>query len=231
MLLDRQRVRFWQRWIFLFMAILMAGFLIFGYSGVIGSCSRNQQTQRAGNPYNDQVNKALAALKASPNDATALSAAAQAYQTRGFSEPDGSVVQQQDLQQALTYFEHYLKLPDKALGAGAKATRLAVLANDVTAIYSKLNLPGKMAATYRRLTLLDPKNPDYLAQYGAYLQQAGNPDTALLVFEQYLQRFPTSPNVADIKTTIVSLKAQILAQHTPQAQPSPTPKPSPTASK
>ena len=34
MLLDRKRVKFWQKWVFLFMAILMAGFLVFGYSGV-----------------------------------------------------------------------------------------------------------------------------------------------------------------------------------------------------
>ena len=39
MLLDRRKVKFWQKIIFGFMAFLMAAFLVVGYSGVLNGCS------------------------------------------------------------------------------------------------------------------------------------------------------------------------------------------------
>ena len=56
MLLDRQRVRFWQKWIFGIMALLMASFLIFGYSGVLGSCNNRPSGQGSNVPSQDLTN-------------------------------------------------------------------------------------------------------------------------------------------------------------------------------
>ena len=39
MLLDRRKVKFWQRIVFGFMAFLMAAFLVVGYSGVLNGCT------------------------------------------------------------------------------------------------------------------------------------------------------------------------------------------------
>ncbi len=47
MLLDRRKVKFWQKIIFGFMAFLMAAFLVVGYSGVLNGCSWVNSTQSA----------------------------------------------------------------------------------------------------------------------------------------------------------------------------------------
>ena len=39
MLLDRRKVKFWQKIVFGFMAFLMAAFLVVGYSGVLNGCT------------------------------------------------------------------------------------------------------------------------------------------------------------------------------------------------
>ena len=64
MLLDRQRVKFWQKWIFGFMAVLMAGFLIFGSLGRGLGLSRRQPHQLRQQRRRQQVKAAVTALKA-----------------------------------------------------------------------------------------------------------------------------------------------------------------------
>ena len=50
MLLDRQRVKFWQKWVFGFMAIIMAGFLVMiplsKNSGCGGATSATEQLDK-----------------------------------------------------------------------------------------------------------------------------------------------------------------------------------------
>ncbi len=83
MLLNRQRVKFWQRIIFGFMAVLMAGFLIFGYSGVMQSCNGTNALNSGNSTLDKQVKAAVATLAKTPNDPTALLGAAQGYQAAG----------------------------------------------------------------------------------------------------------------------------------------------------
>ena len=47
MLLDRRKVKFWQKIVFGFMAFLMAAFLVVGYSGVLNGCTWFQSSQES----------------------------------------------------------------------------------------------------------------------------------------------------------------------------------------
>ena len=80
MLLNRQRVKFWQRIIFGAMAVLMASFLIFGYSGVASGCSDKSGVSTGSSAIDKQVKSAVNALSKSPTDPKALLGAAQGYQ-------------------------------------------------------------------------------------------------------------------------------------------------------
>ena len=59
MLLDRRRVKFWQKIVFGFMAFLMAAFLVVGYSGVLNGCtwfnSAQQDADAGARPADRQV--------------------------------------------------------------------------------------------------------------------------------------------------------------------------------
>ncbi len=85
MLLDRQRVRFWQKWIFGIMALLMASFLIFGYSGVLGSC-RNQPSGSASNVAGQTLQDLKNQLKAHPKDFSVIEQLATLYASRADGE-------------------------------------------------------------------------------------------------------------------------------------------------
>ncbi len=91
MLLDRQRVKFWQKIIFGFMAVLMAGFLIFGYSGVASSCTGSNGTVNTGSSALDsQIKTATDHAQDDPERPGRAAALAQAYQSAGFSQADRS---------------------------------------------------------------------------------------------------------------------------------------------
>jgi tetratricopeptide (TPR) repeat protein len=220
-LLDRKRVKFWQKWVFLFMAILMASFLIFGYSGVLQGCT-NRVGLTQGNPAEAQVKDLTQQLQASPGNGQTILALAEAYQVRAGTQQTGSAKAQSDYAQALSLYEKFLALSPAQQGG----TKQEIQDNKVKALESMAQIYviqqdlAKVVKTYERLTALRPKNADYFLAMGTAAQQSGDTKTALLAFTRYLELAPDAPEAATIKDWIKS--------QTQTA--SPTPSPSPTTS-
>ncbi len=71
MLLDRRKVKLWQKIVFGFMAFLMAAFLVVGYSGVIRGCDFGGAGASATQEVDADVKAQEAAVAATPDDAAA----------------------------------------------------------------------------------------------------------------------------------------------------------------
>ncbi len=214
MLLDRQRVRFWQKWIFGSMALLMASFLIFGYSGVLGSC----RSQPSGQPSNGNDNKVLQDLKnqlaANPKDFSVIERLAVLYATRaGRGDVQDSPAQKADFAAAASYYEQYVKVRAKDKGTVAERAREQAM-GQLGQIYSDLGDFGKAERVYTQLTQLKPKNPANFRDLGVAAISAQDTTTALLALSRYLQLAPNSPDAPSIRTWI--------EQQTPQSSPRPS---------
>ena len=222
MLLDRKRVKFWQKWIFLFMAILMASFLIFGYSGVLQGCSNRVGLSQA-NPYEQQIKELTAKVRANPNDGQAILSLAEAYQAHASTQTTGSSAQSGDYANAIAYYERFLKLKKAQQGATPRASQVQAL-EALGQLYVAIGDWGKVVNVYERLTTLEPKKADYFYSLGVAAQQAGDTQQALLAFTRYLQLAPNSAEAATIK--------QWMKQQAQSASPGPSTSPttSPTAS-
>jgi tetratricopeptide (TPR) repeat protein len=219
-LLDRKRVKFWQKWVFLFMAILMAGFLIFGYSGVLQGCT-NKVGITSANPAEARVKDLTTQLQADPGNGAKMLALAEAYQVRAGTQQTGSSKAQSDYAQALSYYEKFLVLPAAQQGA----TKREIKDNKTKALESQAQIYviqgdlAKVVKVYGRLTDLHPKNADYFLSMGTAAQQTGDTPTALLAFTRFLQLAPNDPNAETIKAWIKSQSST--ASPTPTATTSP----------
>ena len=222
MLLDRKRVKFWQKWIFLFMAILMASFLIFGYSGVLQSCSNRVGLSQA-NPYEQQIKELTAKVRANPNDGQAIFSLAEAYQAHASTQTTGSSAQSGDYANAIGYYERFLKLKKAQQGATPRASQIQAL-EALGQLYVAIGDWSKVVNVYERLTTIEPKKADYFYSLGVAAQQAGDTQQALLAFTRYLQLAPNSAEAATIR--------QWMKQQAQSASPGPSTSPttSPTAS-
>jgi len=206
MLLNRERVKFWQKIIFGAMAALMAGFLIFGYSGVMQSCRNNGTVQTGNSTLDKRLKEAAATLKTNPKDPTALLQLAQGYQAAGNSQTDGSAQQADDLSKALTYYDRYIKLPDATLGATAKDLRYNAYQLKIAA-YTKLLDYAGVAQTYKAMIKLRPKNAQLVLGLGLAQANAGQSTAAVPTLQQYLKLEPHSQYAKYVKAAIVKLKA------------------------
>jgi tetratricopeptide (TPR) repeat protein len=217
MLLNRQRVKFWQKIIFGFMAVLMAGFLIFGYSGVASGCNSGKGTGTSNSALDNQVKAAVATLKKNANDPTALLSAAQGYQAAGYVQnglPSSS--QTNDLTRALSYYERYFALPDSALGAAAKGLRFKALENEAV-IYSELVDYKSAVATYKKMLKLQPHNTVLYLQLAANASASGDKAGAIAAYETFLKLDPHSQYAAQVKVALTQLTAT--ASPSPSAAP------------
>jgi cytochrome c-type biogenesis protein CcmH/NrfG len=219
-LLDRKRVKFWQKWVFLFMAILMASFLIFGYSGVLQGCSNRVGLTQA-NPAEARVKDLTKQLQADPTNGQKMLALAEAYQIRGGTQQTGSSQAQSDYAQALALYEKFLGLTPAQQGA----TKQEIKDNRVKALESQGQIYvsqqdwAKVVKVYQSLTGLRPKNADYFLLLGEAASQNGDTPTALLAFTRFLQLAPNDPNATTVKDWIKS--------QTQSASPTPSPTSSP----
>jgi len=225
MLLNRQRVKFWQRIIFGAMAALMAGFLIFGYSGVASGC-HNGGVNTGNSALDQQAKAAQAVLKKNPSDSTALLQMAQVFQAQGNGQTDGSAEQATSFAKALGFYDRYLALTDKALGSGAKGLRFDALTN-VAAVQMRLFAVKDVVNTYQKMIKLQPRNTLLYLQLGAAAEQAGETKAALKAFTTFLKLDPKSQYAAQVKQRITALTATA----SPSASAAATPSPSPSATK
>jgi tetratricopeptide (TPR) repeat protein len=217
MLLNRQRVKFWQRIIFGFMAVLMAGFLIFGYSGVASGCRSSSVINSGSSTIDKQVKTAVATLAKTPNDPAALLGAAQGYQAAGYVQNGlPSSTQTNDLTKALSYYDRYIALRDSALGTAAVGLRYKALENEA-AIYTEIVDYKSAVATYRKMLKLQPHNTElYLAIAS---NDAGASDTAgeIAAYQTFLKVDPHSQYAAKVKAALIQLMAT--ASPSPSATP------------
>jgi tetratricopeptide (TPR) repeat protein len=222
-LLDRRRVKFWQKWVFLFMAILMASFLVFGYSGVLQGCT-NKVGLTQENPAEAKVKELTQQLQASPGNGPTMLSLAEAYQQRAGLQQTGSAKAESDYAQALALYDEFLALDPSQQGA----TKKEVKDNKTKALENQAQIyviRGDLASVvkvYKRLTELRPTVAEYFLTLGTAAQQTGDTATALLAFTRYLELAPDAPEAATIKAWI--------KDQTQTASPTPAPTPSTTQS-
>jgi tetratricopeptide (TPR) repeat protein len=219
MLLDRQRVRFWQRWIFGIMALLMASFLIFGYSGVLTSCRGKQSSGQGPNGADQELKDLKSQLAAKPKDYSLIQQLAVLYVSRAGGDDQNSPAQKADYTAAAGYYQQYLKVRAKARGVVAERAREQVMLQ-LGQIYGNVGDYSKAKAVYTKLTELKPNNPEYFLALGSTAVTAQDTTTAMLAFSRYLQ---LAPNGSDAQAIRAWIKQQTASQTPPQPSASASP--------
>jgi predicted TPR repeat methyltransferase len=217
-LLDRRKVKFWQKIVFGFMAFLMAAFLVVGYSGVLNGCTFFSSAQSVGETLDQEVANAKAATVATPKDPAAWTKLAEAYLTRAGTRDQGSDLRTGDLTSAAKAYKKAERLLAKEKGAGVKARRLDTL-NQLATVYAQLGDSSATVAVLQDITALTPKDAQAFLNLGLSARNAGDTSTALLAFSRFLELDPQSPYAQDVKDAIAQLAPQ------------PTPTPSPSSTK
>jgi len=213
-LLDRQRVKFWQKWVFGFMALIMAGFLVMiplsNNMGCGGASSATEQLDK-------EIAKYQAAVKADPKNVESWRSLAEAYALRANVQPAGSAAEQADLRTAAQYYEKAVRLLAKQKGAAAKQLRLDTL-QQLVSVYISLQDFQLATSVYGQITALRPKDAQSFFEMASVAISAGDTNTALLAFTKYLELDPNAPDAQTVKDWIAANSG------------APTPTPSPSSS-
>lgn len=201
MLLDRRRVKFWQKWVFGIMAVLMAGFLIMIPINPAGCGKETAATDQV----QQSIDRYEAAVKADPKDAQAWRDLGDAYVT-GVSagHQQGAAYTDQetaDLKRATFAYRKSVRLLTKQKGAEAKAQRLETL-EVLASVYATMGDYGAATSVYGELTALQPRNADYFFGMGNAAINAGDTTSALLAFQRFLELAPNDPAAPDVKAWI-----------------------------
>lgn len=211
MLLDRQRVKFWQKWVFGFMALIMAAFLVMipvnRSIGCGGSSSATDQLDK-------DIAKYEVAVKADPKDVAAWRSLGESYVLRADQQPQGSAAQVSDWRAAAVKYERAATLLAKKKGAAAKKLRLDSL-GQLVSIYLLLQDYQMATSVYGQITALRPKDAESYFNMATVAIDAGDTNTALLAFAKFLELDPKSPDAAAVRDWI-ELNA-------PSSTPSPSP--------
>ena len=214
MLLDRQRVKFWQKWVFAFMALIMGGFLVMiplsNNLGCGGATSATDQLDTG-------IAKYQAAVKADPKDVESWRSLAENYVLRANQQPQGSAAQEADWRTAARAYERAVKLLRKQKGAAAKRLRLDTL-QQLESVYETLKDYQLATSAYGQITALKPKDAQSFAEMALVAIRAGDKNTALLAFTKYLKLDPKAPDAQTVKDWIAANSG------------TPTPAPTPSSS-
>lgn len=213
MLLDRRRVKFWQKIVFGAMAVLMASFLIFGYSGVLNGCDFAGSQSSATDQLDQQIAKYAAAVKTDRKDVAAWTSLAENYVLRANQQPQGSDAQTADWRQAVIAYGRADKLLAKQKGAAAKQQRLDTL-EQLVGVHLYLQDYQSAVTAYGEITGLRPKDAQSFFDMATVAINAGDTNTALLAFTRFLELDPTSPDAPAVKDW--------MQQNAPSPSPSPT---------
>jgi len=202
-LLDRKRVKFWQRIIFGLMALLMAGFGIAGVLGAFPGCGGGGPA-----PITDRIEQLEAKLQASPGAATTLRSLAEAYQQLGAQQPQGSEAQIAAWQTAADSYQRYIEaLGDPADDAGT-TQKLVDTYIILASLYTQLGDAEALVRVYGQLTDLQPNNAENYLYYGQAAQNAGRTDLAVLSYRKYLELEPDSQFAADVRALLEELTGE-----------------------
>jgi tetratricopeptide (TPR) repeat protein len=215
-LLDRRKVKFWQKIVFGFMAFLMAAFLIVGYSGVLNGCTFFNAEKSATDQLQQTITQNQQAVAASPKDATAWTKLGDNLVLLANQQTDANA-QKTSWQKAVVAYKKADALLAKQKGSAAKQQRLSVL-QSLISTYLYMNDNQSATAAYGEVTTLKPKDAQSFFNMASAAINAGDTNTALLAFTKYLELDPKSPDAAQVKAWI--------QQNTPKSTSTPSPSPS-----
>lgn len=203
MLLDRRRVKFWQKWIFGVMAVLMALWLVsIPVSRWVGCGSEEQ----AASTLDDRIAALERQIKASPAAGELRLELAESYRRRANQQVEGSDGRAADLAASAAAYEAYIKRLARTKGTKAEvkaAEGLQVEALlDLAKVYLTMGDYESVTSVYGRLTALRPDNADFFYDMGRVAINANDTDTALLAFGRYLELAPDSPEAEQVQKWI-----------------------------
>ncbi|NLE21631.1 MAG: tetratricopeptide repeat protein [Actinobacteria bacterium] len=198
MLLDRRKVKFWQKIVFSFMAVLMVVFIM-GYAGF--SWLGCDEEQSASEQINQEVVAQESAAAAASEDPQEWVELGQLYVERGSQSPQESDAHKADLNKAAAAYTRADELLKKQGGKGVKQQRLDVLRSLVDVQLYLQDFAGA-TATYGIITSLTPKDPQAYFEMASIAINAGDTDTALLAFNRFLELDPDSPDAPAVKEWI-----------------------------
>ena len=210
MLLDRKRVKFWQKWVFAFMAIIMAGFLLMIPLGGFKSCGGSSATDQ----LDKEIAKYQAVVKADPKNVDAWRKLGLNYLYRANQPTAKASAQQADWSSAATSYEKAVKLLGRQKGKTARLAQLDVL-DSLVSVYLFQKDYQMATSTYGRITALRPKDAQSFFDMATTAISAGDTNTALLAFTTFLRLEPASPDAPTVRAWI--------KKNTPSASPSPSP--------
>jgi tetratricopeptide (TPR) repeat protein len=214
-LLDRKRVKFWQKWVFGFMAIIMAAFLVMipiqRYAGCGGSSTSSALEQ-----INKEITKYQTQSTTDPTNVAAWTSLAENYTLRANQRTEGSAEQKSDWLLAVGAYKKAEKLLQKQKGAAAKQKRLDTL-EALAGVYLNLQDYASAVGVYQQITGLRPKDAQSFFDLATIAINANDKATAMLAFTKFLELDPTSPDAQSVKDWLTAATAK------------PTPSPSATA--
>ena len=216
MLLDRRKVKFWQKIVFGFMAFLMAAFLIVGYSGVLNGCTFFNSAKSAQDQLQQTITQNKSAVTANPKDATAWTTLGDNLVLMANQQTQGSGAQKSYWNQAIVAYKKADAILAKQKRSVVKQQRLDVL-QKLISTYLYLNDYSGAVTAYGAVTELNPKDAQSYFDMASVAINAGDTNTALLAFTKYLELDPKSPDAAQVKAWI--------KQNTPKSTSSPSPSP------
>ena len=217
MLLDRRRVKFWQKIVFSFMAFLMAAFLVVGYSGVLNGCtwfnSAQEDVTEDARPADHQVPDRD---HDRPQGRRGLDRLAEAYLSRSAMQTEGSQALTSDLTNAAAAYVKADKLLAKQKGAAVKKQRLDAAHQPRRRLQPARRLAGG-GGRVRRHHRAHAQGLRRLLQPGRRGEHRRRHTTAMLAFTRFLELDPKSPYASEVKDWITA--------NAPKTTPTPTPSP------
>jgi tetratricopeptide (TPR) repeat protein len=208
LLLDRRRVKFWQKIIFTLMAFLMVVFALGAGVTYIG-CNKTSATVTP----NDTVKKAAAKVRKNPDSPAARFALAVAWRTLGNAQEPGSTAESSAFEKSAAAFKKFLKL-QTGKSLEAKKQRLdAALA--LVSIYTQLQDYYEVVQAYGFLTGMQPDNADNYILYGQAAEKAARNDVAILAYQKYLDLAPQGLYAKDVRNKLKQLEKQVTASPSP----------------
>jgi len=199
-LLDRRKVKFWQKIVFSFMALLMVVFLV-GYAGAswIG-CGDSGETAST---LDDRIAALERQIAASPGAVEARLALAETLRRRANQQMEGSQGRTADLEASAAAYEAYV---DELAGAkGTKAEkreaerRQVAALEDLVKVYLSMGDFERVTRVYGRLTELRPNKAEYFYDMGRVAINAGDTNMALLAFTRFLELEPDADEASQVR--------------------------------
>jgi tetratricopeptide (TPR) repeat protein len=214
-LLDRRKVKFWQKIVFGFMAFLMAAFLVVGYSGVLNGCTFFNEEESATEQLQATITRLQNAVAADPQDTASWIELGNNYVFMANQQLEATA-QQAYYEKAVAAYKEADAILAEQKGKEAKEQRLKLL-DDLISTYLYLSDYEAATAAYGEVTALKPKDAQSFFDMATVAISAGDTNTALLAFSKFLELDPTSAEAAQVE--------QWIEDNTPNSTSTPSPSP------